>query len=1067
MKISNRLAVGFFSILFVGIPGVLVSIYTHSLTHREFETLAEDIIPNTVMVGDMEQAALASHVHLMEYLLYGQAEEEALALSRLDDLRRLGRQHVEHEARFGAKHEREARKLVTQIRACALAAGEMIDLKKHSPTLAEMLTKEEETFHPVKKALIETLSEYRAAHGEELVEAKEAVRKAYTAAIRITLGAAICAILAVIIAAVIVSRSIINPIRLLQKGTKAVAAGDLEHRIGATSNDEFGQLGRSFDRMTEKLSDSLVSKIILEESNRALASEVKTRKRTQEALQESEEGLRITLASIGDGVIATDVRRRVTRLNAEAEAMTGWKSDDATGQPLGEVFNIVNEETGEPAEDPVAKVLASGRIEGLANHTVLISKDGSRRAIADSAAPIRVADGQVVGVVLVFRDVSEERKHEQEKEELFHQLGERVKELQCMYSAAQSIRDREDLADSFQDVASLIPPGWHYPEITRGRVIFDGAEYVSEPFQPTQWKQSSDIVVDGESRGAVEVYYLEERPELDEGPFMAEERELIDGLARALSEGVERKRAEAGLELARIDAEQANEAKSEFLANMSHEIRTPVTAVLGFADLLADPALSASDRDNYLAVVRRNGEHLLDLINDILDLSKIEAGKLNIERRPCSAVSVAADVASMMRARAQQQGITLSMEYTGEMPETILTDGFRLRQALVNLVGNAVKFTEEGSVRIVGAFLPSWRRSRPAVKFDIIDTGVGIAADKLEHLFQPFVQADTSTSRRYGGTGLGLAITRHIAMLLGGEVTAESAAGEGSTFTLIIPTGSLEGVRMLDRPAEIVCSAAGGAEQIVGGADALSGVSILLAEDGRDNQVLMTTVLRKAGAKVEVAENGRIAVERFADDTSAFDLVLMDMQMPEMDGYEATATLRRNGVGVPIVALTAHAMTGDKEKCLSAGCSDYCSKPVSRAQLIGTVARHTGRAPTATDATIHGARPIRSEYADDADLADIISEFVSRLPGRVTAMRETLANRHHEELQRLAHHLKGAGGSYGFPPLTDAARRVEDAAKIGDDEAATLALAELATLCKAIVAGQGAPARSNDERGNS
>ncbi len=516
----------------------------------------------------------------------------------------------------------------------------------------------------------------------------------------------------------------------------------------------------------------------------------------------------------------------------------------------------------------------------------------------------------------------------------------------------------------------------------------------------------------------------------------------------------------------RRQAEAANQAKSDFLANMSHEIRTPMTAILGFTEQLKDPTITASDRDNYLAVIDRNGEHLLDLINDILDLSKIEAGKLSIERTRCSVVSVIADVASMMRVRAEAVDTSLSIEYSGPLPETIETDPARLRQSLVNLIGNAVKFTEGGSVRIETQLIERWRDDEPAVRFSVIDTGIGIPSGKLDTLFEPFVQADASTSREYGGTGLGLAITRHIATLLGGELTVSSVEGEGSTFTLRVPTGSLEGVAMLDNPAEAVEGMgldAGGA--VTTNNRILCGARILLAEDGRDNQLLIKTVLHKAGAEVEIAPNGRVAVEKAtSDESGGFDVILMDMQMPEMDGYEATRVLREKGLTCPIIALTAHAMSSDREKCLSAGCTDYYSKPINRALLISAIAGHIGRempAETPAADTV-GEVPaielqddvITSEFADDQDLALITDEFVDSLSARTGRMREAIANGYFEELRRLAHQLKGAGGGYGYSIITDVARTIENAAKACDSEAAGLALNDLVKICDAVVRGR-------------
>ena len=308
----------------------------------------------------------------------------------------------------------------------------------------------------------------------------------------------------------------------------------------------------------------------------------------------------------------------------------------------------------------------------------------------------------------------------------------------------------------------------------------------------------------------------------------------------------------------------------------------------------------------------------------------------------------------MMRPRAEQNGSTLEVRYTGPLPETIHTDGNRLRQVIVNLVGNAVKFTENGSIRIGASFLPQWRSGQSAVSLEVTDTGIGICQEALVRLFEPFTQAESSTTRKFGGTGLGLAISRQIVTTLGGELTVQERAREGSTFTVTIPTGDISEVNLLESPGEAICEDEAGARWTPS-TGVLRGVKILLAEDSIDNQELLRTVLGNVGAEVEVVENGRLAVERA--ETGAFDVVLMDMNMPEMDGYEATRRLRDRGYARPILALTANAMSGDCEHCLAAGCNAHLAKPIDRKQLIETVAQYAMSKTSRTDTADGKSKP--------------------------------------------------------------------------------------------------------------
>lgn len=397
------------------------------------------------------------------------------------------------------------------------------------------------------------------------------------------------------------------------------------------------------------------------------------------------------------------------------------------------------------------------------------------------------------------------------------------------------------------------------------------------------------------------------------------------------------------LQQANLLAERATRAKSAFLANMSHEIRTPMTAILGYADVLRD-CITAPEAVDAVTTIHRNGEHLLNIINSILDLSAVEAGRVNLESTVFSPTQLLEEVVSLMRAPAKAKNLPIHVEYMGPVPENVNLDRTRLRQILINLIGNAIKFTETGSVRVTMRLLDH-DSMNPRLHFDVIDTGIGMTEELIAKLFQPFFQGDSSVSRKFGGTGLGLAISARLVNLMGGDIRAAGCPGKGSTFSLTIPVEPIGNTRMSTHPSE---SVARNREQNVNSADTdrLDGRRILLAEDGPDNQRLISFILKKAGADVVVCENGQVAVEAvFASQErgGSFDLILMDMQMPVMDGYETTRHLRSQGYRGPIVALTAHAMAGDRQKCLDAGCDEYISKPVDRARLLSLVAKSLRR----------------------------------------------------------------------------------------------------------------------------
>ena len=595
-------------------------------------------------------------------------------------------------------------------------------------------------------------------------------------------------------------------------------------------------------------------------------------------------------------------------------------------------------------------------------------------------------------------------------------------------------------------------------------------------------------------------------------------KELRHMAELTVRERVALRAAAAGADAERDAARDADRQKSEFLANMSHEIRTPLNAILGFADVLRAGDCTPAERRDHLDVIHGSGKHLLALINDILDLSKVEAGRMEFSRRPCDPQAVLADVLSTLRVRAAEKGLTLESRWVGPAPAAVTTDPDRLRQVLINLVGNALKFTEEGSVRLLAEVVPAGPGDRggddgeprgPRFAVEVHDTGEGIPADKLGLVFDPFRQADASVTRRHGGTGLGLAISRRIAAELGGGLTATSRPGWGSVFRLEVDAGDLSAADWADaarRPGEAVrpdplgpavadapAFAEARRETRPPAGDAgepadrppeqaprrFPHARVLLVDDGDVNRRLFRTVLAKAGVVPVEATNGLDGGDlalRAAADGEPFDLILMDMQMPVMDGYAAAARLRdanlttAAGEPTPVVALTAHAMSGDRARCLEAGCTEYLSKPVRPAELLALAANLLPDAPPAAapvDEEVNGAGeedgaapPARPPGCrlDEPDLWEVAADFAAELPARAAELRRLLGAGDGAGLRDAAHRWKGAAGTLGYPQFDAPAAALEAA----PEAAAPDELAALVDDLSALVAEISAAAASAD-----
>ena len=687
-----------------------------------------------------------------------------------------------------------------------------------------------------------------------------------------------------------------------------LAGGDYGFRSGITGDDEIGHVAAVFDGMAERIEDR------------------------DAALHASEERSRKIVDTAHDAFVAVGSDGAITAWNQQAEHTFGWSRDEILGQEAA--TTIIPPQYRDTHLRAIKDLRETGTVEGMNRRfeVTALHRDGHEFPVELAVADTHV--GQNLSIGAFVRDITERKRAEEE----VHKLSVAVEQSPATVVIT-------DLVGTITYVNRRFTETTGY---TREEALGQNPRILKSGNMPRRvYEKLWKMLCAGETwRG--EFQNRKKNGELywesaSISPVRTGQGEVTHYVA-VKEEITERKRREEELKRAMAAATAADLAKSEFLANMSHEIRTPMTAILGFADNIAENVTKAGNVDS-IAIIRKNGESLLGIINDILDLSKIEAGRMEAKRVICEPCSLVAEVSSLVRGQVDAKGLQFHIEYDGAVPETIHTDAARLRQILINLVGNAIKFTETGAVRLVTRFLND--SDGPCLQFDVIDTGIGIPEEEKEKLFQPFMQLDNSATRRFGGTGLGLTISKRFAELLGGDiVVAATEVGVGTTFRATVATGPLDGVSMLDDPigATVVADSGTAVPQVspIG----LHGRRILLAEDNAANQVLVVGILKKAGGETTLVKDGKAALDvalAARDAGNPFDVILMDIQMPIMDGCEATAQLRKAGYAGVIIALTAHAMDGDDEKCFKAGCDDYVTKPINRGKLIETIQQRLAR----------------------------------------------------------------------------------------------------------------------------
>jgi len=777
------------------------------------------------------------------------------------------------------------------------------------------------------------------------------------------------------------------------------------------------------------------------------------RKQAEEALLKAGALQSAIFNSANFSSIATDAKGVIQIFNVGAERMLGYTAAEVTNkitpadisdpQEVIARAKALSLELG-TAITPGFEALvfkASRGIEDIYELTYF-RKDGSRFPAVVSVTALRDAQDTIIGYLLIGTDNTARKLVEAEQKKLDQRLRD-----QQFYTRS--------LIESNIDALMTTDPSGIITDVNKQMEALTGCtrdELIGAPFKsyftdPERAEAGIKLVLSEKKVTDYELTACARDGKQTVVSYNAttfyDRGRTLQGVFAAARDVTERKRVEAELHQAKAMAETASQTKSNFLAGMSHEIRTPLNAIIGMADLLKETPLTPDQRA-YAEVFQEAGNSLLLLINDILDLSKMEADQLVLEETDFNLAEILKNAMSLMNLRAHEKSLSLVYNLAPEVPTFLTGDVMRLRQILLNLIGNAIKFTERGEVALrveheAGASEPG------LLRFSVSDTGIGIPLDKLEAIFKSFTQVDSSTSRKYGGTGLGLTISKRLVELMGGRIWVESISDRGTTFYFTVRLRVRTGASLPASETRVPS-----VPHVIAGSD--REVCVLVADDSIHNRMLLQAYLRSPQYLVEIVENGAEALEKVQ--VRHYDVVLMDMQMPVMDGYTATRAIRQweqseNRRPLPIIALTAYALSGDRNKCLEAGCTDYLAKPIKKEALFAVIAEHAQDATQSPEQT-RGAAESAGTVPAHPEIADLIPAFMRAMKSRTDTLAQALQARDYQVVRTLGHQMHGEGGTFGFDAISAFGEELEQAALREDDQTVRRIVEDLISYLKRV-----------------